>query len=181
VQRIDLRQVGRSVSLLCVAIAVVAAAGWAIWAAIGTPPRPAGRSSEPGAAGPIPEPPAAPVVPPGDRTTRLVGHADALVTDGDGFTLYRTDRDRAMPPTPTCMDACADTWAPVLAGNGMPAVQGIDAALVGTVTRPDGGHQLTLAGWPLYRYSGDREPGTRNGHGADGTWWAVTPAGWPGP
>ncbi|HEV7899635.1 MAG TPA: hypothetical protein VGP31_17515 [Planosporangium sp.] len=52
--------------------------------------------------------------------------------------------------------ASRTTWLPVLAGNRAPGVQGIDANLVGTVKRADGGVQVTPAGRPLYRYLGDQ-------------------------
>jgi predicted lipoprotein with Yx(FWY)xxD motif len=37
--------------------------------------------------------------------------------------------------------------------------------------------QLTLAGWPLYRYIGDADAGQMNGQGKDSEWYAVTPSG----
>ncbi len=43
--------------------------------------------------------------------------------------------------------------------------------------RTGGGSQLTLAGWPLYRYDKDTKPKQAHGQGVDGTWWAVTPSG----
>lgn len=46
---------------------------------------------------------------------------------------------------------------------------------------PDGAHgggtQVTLSGKPLYRFSGDVDPGDVNGQGVDGTWFAVRPSG----
>ena len=35
--------------------------------------------------------------------------------------------------------------------QGPPVLLGVDESKVGTVARPDGGDQVTLAGWPLYR------------------------------
>lgn len=66
------------------------------------------------------------------------------------------------------------TWPPVLAeGGATPAVEGVDADLVATVTRSDGSSQVTLNGWPLYRFSGDTAPGETNGEGVGGTWHAI--------
>ena len=45
------------------------------------------------------------------------------------------------------------------------------------VQRPDGTSQLTLGGWPVYRFAGDTEPGATGGQGSSGTWFAVTPEG----
>ena len=43
--------------------------------------------------------------------------------------------------------------------------------------RPDGTTQVTYAGFPLYRYSGDKKPGDVKGQGFQGVWHAVTSAG----
>jgi predicted lipoprotein with Yx(FWY)xxD motif len=48
---------------------------------------------------------------------------------------------------------------------------------VGILTRPDGLRQVTLAGWPLYKYTKDTKPGDINGEGVDGAWFAVSPQG----
>jgi predicted lipoprotein with Yx(FWY)xxD motif len=101
-----------------------------------------------------------------------------VVIDGEGYTLYRYERDTANPPAATCADECATTWPPVLAEPGAPlTLEGVQEAAVGTVTRPDGAVQLTLGGWPLYRFTGDPQPGATTGQGAGGTWFAVTPDG----
>lgn len=99
-----------------------------------------------------------------------------MVVDDNGFALYRHDRDSADPPRSTCENACARQWLPVLAG-GDPRASGIRSELLGSTTRSDGTDQLTLNGWPLYRYSGDELPGETAGHGAEGRWYPVTPDG----
>jgi predicted lipoprotein with Yx(FWY)xxD motif len=65
----------------------------------------------------------------------------------------------------------------VTAADASVAVSGIDSKLLGTLARPDGTVQLTLAGWPLYRYAKDANPGDTKGQGVGGTWYASTPAG----
>jgi Secreted repeat of unknown function len=67
-------------------------------------------------------------------------------------------------------------WPPVLVGTQI-SLSGVDRSLLGTIKRPDGSVQLTLHGWPLYRYAGDTAPGQINGEGLDGTWFAVHPTG----
>lgn len=102
----------------------------------------------------------------------------AVVVDGLGWTLYRFDGDTAQPPTSNCAGDCATTWPPVLAEPGTPlTVEGVDQAAIGTVTRADGGVQLTIAGWPVYRFAADTAPGATDGHGVGGKWFAVTPEG----
>ncbi|GDY32395.1 hypothetical protein GTS_40280 [Gandjariella thermophila] len=99
----------------------------------------------------------------------------SIVTDSAGNTLYRFDRDSANPPKSRCVGPCAQKWPPVLA-NGDITVTGLERSLVGTVKRPDGTMQLTLAGWPLYRYAEDK-PGEVKGENVGGVWFASSPAG----
>jgi predicted lipoprotein with Yx(FWY)xxD motif len=118
----------------------------------------------------------------GTKTTRLVGKnvpkmGDA-VFDDQGFTLYRFDKDTVNPPTSNCKDKCAQVWPPVSAAEGnLPQLEGIDQSLVGTIQRADGGTQLTIAGWPIYRYIGDKAPGKWTGQGVGKTWFVIKPDG----
>ncbi|WP_097924625.1 SCO0930 family lipoprotein [Streptomyces sp. wa1063] len=99
-----------------------------------------------------------------------------VLTDSEGFTLYRFDKDTANPPKATCDGACAATWPVVSAGNAT-AVAGAGPELLGEVTRADGTSQLTVDGWPMYRYAKDTAPGQVNGQGVGGTWFAAAPDG----
>ncbi|MER7770741.1 hypothetical protein [Kitasatospora sp. NPDC096140] len=99
-----------------------------------------------------------------------------IVTDSAGFTLYRFDQDENNPPESYCNGSCAVIWPPEHV-NGDVTVKGIDSKLVGTVTRSDGTKQVTVNGWPVYRYSPDTKPGDTKGQGVGGTWFAVTPSG----
>ena len=55
--------------------------------------------------------------------------------------------------------------------DGEPELDGVSAKLVGTVVREDGAKQITLGGWPLYRYIGDPKPGAWKGQMVSGTWF----------
>ena len=99
-----------------------------------------------------------------------------IVVDGAGRTLYRFDNDSASPPASNCEGACAKLWPPVLVGTQI-SLTGVNRALLGTIKRADGTVQLTLHGWPLYRYAGDSAPGDVNGEGVGGVWFAVKPTG----
>ncbi|MFE5239448.1 MULTISPECIES: SCO0930 family lipoprotein [unclassified Streptomyces] len=99
-----------------------------------------------------------------------------VLTDGEGFTLYRFDKDTADPPASNCEGDCAKTWPVVSAGNAK-AAAGTDASLLSKVTRDDGTEQLTVGGWPVYRYAQDTEPGEAKGQGVGGTWFAAAPDG----
>jgi predicted lipoprotein with Yx(FWY)xxD motif len=99
-----------------------------------------------------------------------------VVIDGTGYLVYRSDKDSHHPSRSTCVGNCTAQWLPVPASANL-RVSGIDRQLVGEYRRPDGTRQLTLAGWPLYGYAGDRMPGDANGQGLGGTWYVITPSG----
>jgi predicted lipoprotein with Yx(FWY)xxD motif len=106
------------------------------------------------------------------------GALGVLVADGDGRPIYRFDRDSHQPPSTTCTGSCADRWPPVLIGNQPPDLEGVNAALVGSIVRPDGERQLTLAGWPLYRHAGDDGAlSSTYGNGDDNAWFVIAPTG----
>jgi predicted lipoprotein with Yx(FWY)xxD motif len=110
-------------------------------------------------------------------TASNLGKLGIVLTDTNGRTLYRFDNDVANPPTSNCNEACATAWPPLLGSADRVEVSGVDRALVGTVVRKDGRKQITVAGWPVYLYAKDKAPGEANGHGLNGTWFAVTPLG----
>ncbi|MFB7247636.1 hypothetical protein CW362_06200 [Streptomyces populi] len=111
-------------------------------------------------------------------TTANIAKLGTVVTDGKGYVLYRFDADSANPTKVSCYSTCAALWpAATTTNQGSVTTKGIDKSLVSTVKRNDGSTQITLAGWPLYRYAKDDEPKEPYGQGVDGTWWAVTPSG----
>ncbi|MER5303303.1 hypothetical protein ABT039_28105 [Streptomyces lasiicapitis] len=106
------------------------------------------------------------------------GNLDPVVVNGAGFTLYRFDKDTAQPSKSNCSGACATTWPPVLVDpGGKIFVDGVKPSDVGVIKRDDGTRQVTVGGWPVYRFSKDLKPGDTNGQGVGGTWFGVTPNG----
>jgi predicted lipoprotein with Yx(FWY)xxD motif len=108
------------------------------------------------------------------------------LVDAEGRSLYVLEGNRqpegeAAQPSKQCTGACLGEWPP-LTTNGTPQVaNGVDASKVATVAR-DGGQQVTYAGWPLYYYVGDRDPGSTSGqdlHDQWGGWYLLSPAGEP--
>lgn len=103
-----------------------------------------------------------------------IGDGRRVLTDGDGFTLYRFDKDST--GVSMCNDACAATWPPTKppTDGAVSAVKDITAT-PGVITRADGTQQVTLNGTPLYRYAGDQKPGDATGDGISGIWhvWVV--------
>ena len=144
--------------------------------------------------GPAPQPVAAPqqqqqqVVPqqqaaqqeaPGAVTVAVAdvpGLGDVL-TDGDGRTLYLFTQDSKDPSVSTCVAECAAQWPPLTTATNEVDVSGVDSAIVGTITRPDGGTQVTVGGWPVYYFAQDTAPGQANGQGVNEVWFALTTEG----
>ena len=91
------------------------------------------------------------------------------LTDVEGRTLYiYTGEDDGF--------FVGEGWEAVTATDDDLPGSGVDAALMGEIER-DGVRFRTYADRPLYRYSGDTEPGTITGQGMDGIWWVVSPTG----
>ncbi|MEU0793853.1 SCO0930 family lipoprotein [Amycolatopsis sp. NPDC005961] len=105
-----------------------------------------------------------------------VASVGQVITDQNGMTLYRFDKDTAKPPKSNCDGDCAKAWPPVLS-TGDVQVQGIDKSLVGKVTRSDGTEQITVGGWALYRYAKDTKAGDATGQGVGGAWYAANAKG----
>ena len=115
----------------------------------------------------------------GDATV-MTAESDlgTILVDGAGMTLYMFVPDNAGPST--CEGDCLANW-PSLTGPAT-AGEGVDAALLGTATRPDDStEQVTYNGWPLYYYGQDSAPGDANGQGVGDVWYVLDPAGEPIP
>jgi predicted lipoprotein with Yx(FWY)xxD motif len=109
-------------------------------------------------------------------TTSTVEGLGAVLADAEGHTLYRYAQDTAQPPKVACVDACAEMWPPLVSDSRALAA-GVDAQLVGLVTRPDGRRQVTVGGWPVYRYAKDTGAGIALGQNVSADWAAITPEG----
>jgi predicted lipoprotein with Yx(FWY)xxD motif len=106
------------------------------------------------------------------------GPLGVIVTDGAGHMLYRSDADSAAPSASTCTGTCATAWVPLRLTDGQPPeLEGVDQAKVGTVARPDGAAQITLAGWPLYWRQGEAPGLATAGANGQGGWFVATPTG----
>ncbi|MFC0507070.1 hypothetical protein [Micromonospora costi] len=111
-------------------------------------------------------------------TASRAGDLDPVVVNGAGLTLYRFDKDSNNPPTSNCDGDCAVTWPPVtVAPGGKIFIAGIKKSAIGTVRRADGARQVTINGWPVYRFAKDTKRGDTLGQGVGGTWFGVTPTG----
>ena len=101
-----------------------------------------------------------------------------VLTDSAGKTLYRFAIDSVGHSA--CSGTCLQYWPPVPAPAGLPStVPGVNAQL-GSISRPDGAKQLTVAGYPVYTYASDKAPGDVAGQGLNlsgGLWWVISSTG----
>ena len=112
-------------------------------------------------------------------TLTLADNADwgQHLADADGMSLYLYTLDEE--GSSACTDACINNWPPVLVeeGGDVTVADGLDAELLGTITRSDGTTQLTYGGAPLYNFRRDTEPGHIRGQGLGGQFYLVSPTG----
>lgn len=102
----------------------------------------------------------------------------SVVTDGNGRTLYKFDKDKQDATSSACKGVCLSLWPPAYEASSMPKLTGVTGK-VATITGPSGQKQLTLNGWPLYFYSGDSSAGDVTGQNFQGIWHVLTAAGTP--
>ena len=103
-----------------------------------------------------------------------------VLVSKSGRTLYRFTPDSK--GASKCKGACAAFWPPlVMKGAAKPtAGSGVNAALLGTMSRSKGVRQVTYAGYPLYLFSIDSKSGDVKGEGYKdfgGTWYVVNAKG----
>ncbi|HWC36479.1 MAG TPA: hypothetical protein VG650_16855 [Mycobacteriales bacterium] len=114
-------------------------------------------------------------------TTRQVRGLGTVLTDGGGHVLYMfvPDNRRAV----TCSTICQGTWPPLTAGDASKVLTrgGVRRDLIGSDPDPFGGPDVvTYAGWPLYGYVADLDPGVAGGQALDlngGLWYVISPTG----
>lgn len=108
------------------------------------------------------------------------GAAGEYLATGSGSALYYVEGD---DDGSACTGDCTRAWPPVLVEDTMPsASSGMQAGMIGTVTRDDGTRQVTYNGRPLYRYAGDTGAGATTGNGVQdqwGQWRLIGPDGAP--
>lgn len=116
---------------------------------------------------------------PGPINLALTTTALGETLTSDGWTVYRFEADTPDPPASLCENDCLRVWPPLLTDGAPPVLDGIDPGLVGTLARADGTVQMTLGGWPLYRFVDDAAPGDTLGENVGGNWSAVAKDGKP--
>lgn len=100
-----------------------------------------------------------------------------FLVDNEGRALYLFTQDTQNSGASTCSGDCLANWPAVIASGTPTAGEGVESAMLGTITRDDGTTQVTYNGWPLYYYAGDAAPGDITGQGVNDVWFLVTTAG----
>ncbi len=103
-----------------------------------------------------------------------------IAVNSRGFAVYTLTGDRKSHPECTKANSCFSFWPPLKVSSSKKLAKspGIKGKL--GVWRRNGFLQVTLAGHPLYRYSGDNRKHRATGEGVrafGGTWHVVKAAG----
>ena len=116
----------------------------------------------------------------GEATVNVadVGTYSSVLVNAEGKPLYVFSKDTAS--TSACTGDCASEWIPLISQGSPAAGTGIDATLLGTITRDDGTMQVTYNGHPLYTFANDTGSGSAGGQGMQdngGTWTLISASG----
>jgi predicted lipoprotein with Yx(FWY)xxD motif len=98
--------------------------------------------------------------------------AGPVLASSRGLTLYYYSADKRHSGKSACTGTCATAWPPLAAPVKAPAGVRLPGRL-GVITRSDGVKQVTLKGYPLYFYIGDKAPGQVKGNGIGGAWHVI--------
>jgi predicted lipoprotein with Yx(FWY)xxD motif len=145
---------------------------------------PYGAAPAPSAApsvAPVVAPSAQPAPPAASGTAINLGNTrlGQVLVESNGLTVYLFLADSST--TSACNSAsCVQYWPPVLTNGAPQAGPGVNASLLGTITRADGATQITYNGHPLYRFVSDKAAGDETGQGVNAfgaPWYVVSPSG----
>lgn len=103
-----------------------------------------------------------------------------LVVNSKGRTLYMFAKDKRNKDVCVKIKFCTTTWPPVTTKGKPVAGTGIQKSKLGSIKLPNGKHQVTYFGHPLYTYSADFGPGMTDYIGVSlfgGRWFGETATG----
>ena len=95
-----------------------------------------------------------------------------MLASSRGLTLYYLQHGQAAQRRVGLHGICATAWPPLAAPVKAPPGVRLPGKL-GVITRPGGVKQVTLNGYPLYLYAGDKAPGQDGGNGIGGSWHVI--------
>jgi predicted lipoprotein with Yx(FWY)xxD motif len=95
-----------------------------------------------------------------------------VLAAANGHTLYSLSVEKKGKFVCTQSSGCLALWKPLLVPSGGSVVGPVK---LGSIKRPEGTHQVTYRGRPLYTFVEDKAPGKANGEGFKdiGTWHAA--------
>jgi predicted lipoprotein with Yx(FWY)xxD motif len=99
--------------------------------------------------------------------------AGTVLANPHGMTVYYYSVDKKGSGVSSCTGTCATEWPPVVSPVRIPAGVKL-AGKVSYIVRANGVRQVTINGYPVYRYAGDHAPGEANGSGIGGVWHVFT-------
>jgi predicted lipoprotein with Yx(FWY)xxD motif len=106
-------------------------------------------------------------------TLKVERTRDGTVLAGSkGLTLYYFTKDKPHSGKSACFGSCLAAWPALAAPVKAPAGARMPGPM-GTITRGNGTVQVTINGYPIYYYVGDKAPGQIAGNGAEGTWHII--------
>lgn len=103
--------------------------------------------------------------------------SEPFLVDDEGRALYLFTNDTQNSGVSACIDECLAEWPPLIVTTTPVAGEGVDATMLGTITRDDGTMQATYNGWPLYYFADDLAPGDISGQGMNDVWYLVSATG----
>ncbi len=98
--------------------------------------------------------------------------AGTVLASSRGLTLYYFTEDKPGSGKSACTGSCASAWPPLAAPVRAPAGVRLPGPL-GVITRPGGFRQVSINGYPIYLYAGDKAPGQAVGNGIGGAWHVI--------
>lgn len=98
--------------------------------------------------------------------------AGKVLANPHGMTVYYYTADKAGSGVSACTGACAAAWPPVVAPVHVPSGVKLPGPL-GQIILPDGVRQVTINGYPIYRYADDKAPGQAKGNNEGGVWHVI--------
>jgi predicted lipoprotein with Yx(FWY)xxD motif len=116
---------------------------------------------------------------PGNGTMSATGalrtestHAGTVLASSQGMTLYYYTADKPGSGSSACTGECATAWPPLTGTVKAPSGVKLPGP-IGSITRSGGVHQVTINGYPVYTYAGDKAPGQMTGNGEGGVWHVI--------
>jgi predicted lipoprotein with Yx(FWY)xxD motif len=98
--------------------------------------------------------------------------AGTVLAGSKGLTLYYFAKDKPHSGKSACFGSCLKAW-PALAGPVKAPTGARMPGPMGTIRRGNGTVQVTINGYPIYYYVGDKAPGQIAGNGVEGTWHII--------